>query len=96
MKHTPGPWDAIPFQSHYGTHWGVIAINPTRGRIDSAITGMTEADARLIAAAPDLLESLRGLVEKTEWKDGMGDYGVQSEDETMIAARKAIAKAECK
>ncbi len=66
IKNTPGPW--IPQQvvtKHYGTPdhgWGIIAVEPMRGRIDSSITGMTKADAHLIAAAPDLYEALKGAL----------------------------------
>jgi len=57
-KHTPGPWEAIPVGPAEG--WGVVAVNPI---IDSSITGMSEANARLIAAAPDLLEALTAFAQ---------------------------------
>lgn len=51
MKHTPGPWD-------YGKDGYVQTIfNPTIGTIGYVIDDLQgqEANARLIAAAPDLL-----------------------------------------
>lgn len=58
MKHTPGPWQA-PFSSYViggGTKIcqlkGVYIDNPNR-----------DADARLIASAPDLLDVLERVVE---------------------------------
>jgi hypothetical protein len=59
-KHTPGPWVAIPTLS------GAISINRT-ARVPIAQVGgagwhlgqeMAEANARLIAAAPELLSAL--------------------------------------
>ena len=56
-NHTPGPWVAEPVQGgisitgHMGAHVARI------GYRDNA----AHADARLIAAAPDMLESLRKI-----------------------------------
>ncbi len=78
MSHTPGPWRAITISTKtYGSPehgWAVIADEPMRGRIDSALTGMRLDDAKLIAAAPDLLEALKnienddGRIPATIWK----------------------------
>ena len=64
-QHTPGPWKAIakpdPDPSE-GTHWiqcGIGALGYWRGhkqRHDDSNWVLNEADARLIAAAPELLE----------------------------------------
>ena len=56
-KHTPGPWEAK--EDEYG-HWGIYAsggecIAITEERED-------EANARLIAAAPDMLKLLKGTL----------------------------------
>jgi hypothetical protein len=74
--HTPGPWTAIetPESSHHD--WRIKA---TRLFIGVA-TDNSEADARLIAAAPELLEALEYLVSL-----GGGDC--------LEPARAAIAKA---
>jgi hypothetical protein len=57
-KHTPGPWiavDMIIHQSGSGKFLGAVAVNhpegPTRGE--------AEANAKLMAAAPNLLEALK-------------------------------------
>jgi hypothetical protein len=56
--YTPGPWEART--SHVGEHY-VLA----RGRVfGGSKTGMSEADARLIAAAPDLAAAYRELQEQ--------------------------------
>jgi len=56
-KRTPGPWkvsnDGAP------SWWGVYSPSTN----DDIVTGLTnEADARLIAAAPKLLEALKELL----------------------------------
>lgn len=57
MKHTPGPWTAHDD--------GLITAGPRRLHIaQTATTGMGHAaadNARLLAAAPDLLQALRAL-----------------------------------
>jgi hypothetical protein len=90
--HTPGPWSAQP--SELGPddkpfHWYVVAGN---GRYDPAIVSTwpgsvdPERDARLISAAPDMLEALEGLVASVR--------GVGPKDGKVLArADAAIAKA---
>lgn len=79
--HTPGPWSVENLRTR-------LAINSSRMMV--AYLPFTDAtcqsDAALIAAAPDLLEALLGMVEV------FGDeYGGSLE--TITAARAAIAKA---
>lgn len=60
VKHTPGPWEA--WKDDEGA-WGILkdhaflttAFDPDFGMV----AGSSEANARLIAAAPDLLEALK-------------------------------------
>jgi hypothetical protein len=54
---------------------------------DAPLTGETDANARLIAAAPELLEALR-LVRKC------GNGGAKLSREASDAVRDAIAKVE--
>ncbi len=72
--HTPGPWTA--FHKHKYDEWRVsvpigdassmkLALFP-----DGIPTPNPEADARLIAAAPDLLEALKELVEVFPFENG--------------------------
>ncbi|MFA5377170.1 MAG: hypothetical protein WC455_15570 [Dehalococcoidia bacterium] len=72
-QHTPGPWEV--YKGHDGklgqTH--ILAHNPNTKLSDYAVAVMVdgnEADARLIAAAPDLLaaceQALRVLREYPE------------------------------
>jgi len=90
-KHTPGPWKAIPCPSPMDkSAFGVAAVEPMRGRIDSSLQGMTEANARLIAAAPDLLEACKQLVNAAYKPCGHQYDCICAGD----LARAAIAKAE--
>ncbi len=52
------------------------------------------ATARLIAAAPDLLEALRGLINCQEDPEFEDEYRGSPHDNAMRQARAAIAKAE--
>lgn len=86
-KHTPGPW-------HVGDHRGIIVYDVNGIAIADAKTfhgkhgeGAAEANARLIAAAPELLEALIALVEfdpSIHRKEGPARYA---------KAREAISKA---
>jgi len=62
MKHTPAPWKAIP-DSNSDNNW--IVVSEDYGTIvhrncypNSKVDKNVEGDARLIAAAPELLEAL--------------------------------------
>ena len=83
-KHTPGPWVARPvpnvgLRGHTGY---AIDFNEDQEQVVDFV--YEEADARLIAAAPDLLEALESCVE----------HGSMNGDEWVIhKARAAIAKA---
>ena len=55
-EHTPGPWDiVIRSNDDYGMWAGLTHIATVHNREDSPVD---EANARLIAAAPALLEAL--------------------------------------
>lgn len=85
VEHTPGPWRA--FKTAASERWCIDAQDEP---IADAYRGRAEANARLIAAAPDLSEALQALA---------GDCGDDSDDEdampwpNLARARAAIAKA---
>lgn len=69
-KHTPGPW-TIDERDYAGVKWDAIIRN--RDNDPVACVGMagyaqntSEANARLIAAAPDMLEELRDALAALE------------------------------
>lgn len=91
-KHTPGPWRFA--QNQMGHITFIIAPADQNGAIGE-IYGQDEgamANARLIAAAPDLLGILKRM---TEWAGGMDADRLPPPWPEMVAeATKAIAKAE--
>ena len=66
-KHTKGPW----FFDQYGHVYGTVDGKPIEGAIGKTIlhphvcTPSCIANARLIAAAPELLEALNGIISAT-------------------------------
>ena len=78
--HTPGEW-------HISPGYRVETINGT-----ISCPGMTEADARLIAAAPDLLKALEALVRVNEEAWNLCTEGYDA-GETFPAAYKAALAA---
>ena len=90
-KHTPGPWQVV------GQHQTeVCALGDTPDAIIVADTRffqtqtnpLEKEDARLIAAAPDLLSALRLALEWLRDNRSIGEL------EALEAAKTAIAKAE--
>lgn len=79
VKHTPGPWAAKAGATSYpecdDVDCYVAVLSPAGREVVSLYEryslrpddrGCWEADARLIAAAPDLLEALEGLLGNAE------------------------------
>jgi hypothetical protein len=90
-KHTPGPWKVAsgfiqaPRRDTSKQH----DIDVARVQLDSGLyAGEFDANARLIAAAPDLLEALRNAVNAH-----MADRDDGAIPEWVHEARAAIAKA---
>jgi hypothetical protein len=95
-KHTPGPWQVK------------TAINGDRGILSPGVGLLAEcftairsfdektdeviANARLIAAAPELLQALENLVAKYDAMQD-GNISAQLTNGDFFAARAAIAKA---
>lgn len=85
VKHTPGPWDISEYKDGHA-----FVFDPDMGFVCNVMTGSSEgvANARLIAAAPDMLKALKRMVDWFEQDNPDPAY-----DELMLA-RAAIAKAE--
>lgn len=94
-KHTPGPWryeagrDGRPPYVIRRTEGGFVVVGMTADR--------QEADARLIAAAPELLEALQKLLDlqvaKKELEYLDKGIGTKTPNAAWLEARAAIAKA---
>lgn len=88
--HTPGPWFVV------GNSGVSIGTSVNGKRLDIAWTAIGEsaqADARLIAAAPELLDALRKLCKAEE---EYGDSTNAAVNREWFAALDVIAKAEAK
>ena len=87
-QHTPGPWTTAINTARHKFAWevtGAEGLVPTIARLGLVDQGpkVVEANARLIAASPDLLLQLKLLV---RWAEDQG--------EDCLFAKAAIAKAE--
>lgn len=97
--HTPGPWHRnIKPATKYGTIFAREAPRHTHV-CHLAVTGLppeeVEANCSLIVAAPDLLDTLRDVVEYAERFADLNDEPAGGGCRRSIAAaRAAIAKAE--
>lgn len=105
-KHTPGPWEKS--KKRDGTRVVLSSGRVIRAKVHGPLTvgspgyDEAEANARLIAAAPDLLEAakaaLRGLEHAAHfantWQDDGHPIFEASYQRRMDALRAAIARAE--
>jgi hypothetical protein len=62
-KHTPGPWHFIDVSPANSSRKAVSYLCNKTPHLHAVVEGLSDADARLIAAAPDLLAA---LIEATE------------------------------
>jgi hypothetical protein len=93
MSHTPGPWLTTESTEHWGRVNVTIQAAFTANDIATAWQGNTEtnrANARLIAAAPELLEALEQLYHLI---DNAHDGDRVFTFELAQKAKAAIAKA---
>ncbi|MBO6278758.1 MAG: hypothetical protein J6N20_15280 [Pseudomonas sp.] len=93
-KHTPGPW--FNGQDGFNLGSGVVYARHSNGNPKDVATirgwgGEQQANSRLISSAPDLLEALKALLERTEFLDDFNRAGQE-----ISAAKSAIAKAQGK
>ena len=87
-KHTPGPWYAVGFQVEIEDNDAPDICNcwpAVFGQIDTRPTAEILANARLIAAAPDLLELAKEVCEAI--------YEERRNCGMVLKLRAAIAKA---
>ena len=92
MSFTPGPWRAYPVQSRRkpGIRWyGIAAQDGDNPRLIG--TADHEANAHLMAAAPELMHALSWLL--NAWESDRDEIGWDAVEDAASAARTAIAKA---
>ena len=69
-KHTPGPWKFYDDSNDGKTNRiEIVAIGKTVARIYHSVPAEDLPNARLIAAAPDLLAALKAAVDLMEQED---------------------------
>ncbi len=93
-SYTPGPWHFERARVHFSV-WSPTGVCVAEVRFVRRPDGTTSADdARLIAAAPDLLAALQ---KEREWREreAAGELDPEWDYETMVGKhrRNAIAKA---
>lgn len=86
-KHTPGPW-TVKRSARNGFPW-VVCDNGLQPSDIMLGVPEVEANARLIAAAPDLLAALRSVLTLVD-----GGFKVGPKTHVVEDIRAAIAKAE--
>lgn len=94
-KHTPGPWRACVWDPMERPH---VHADVPGERVCTAKRDLplTAADARLIAAAPDLLEALKQILPFLEEDFPADERAVPTTwayGQAVLAIRAAIAKA---
>lgn len=100
QKHTPGAWEL--WQAPTGEFAVRTTYTDDQGRrtttwpaVCNAGGQPNEANARLIAAAPDMLEALKQFVEEYVEMINSGDCGFwdPEKEDKVIKARAALSKA---
>ncbi|HLG97201.1 MAG TPA: hypothetical protein VKX49_12890 [Bryobacteraceae bacterium] len=96
-QHTPGPWRAEKVEMpQTWDYWEISSDSEIVAEIDNTdrTTEVQEADARLVAAAPELLSSLRVIFDLSR----NGSSNVVDVDKRLLSiaseCRQAITKAE--
>jgi hypothetical protein len=98
MTHTPGPWsfEQIGVTDAGPNHDDVFDIGPCdrEGAMRKRIATVVGDDARLIAAAPELLAALQAFMRAPSiGSSGPGSVTIEVQTFNLDAARQAIAKA---
>lgn len=88
--HTPGPWRFRPVRGDYRI-FSMARGSIIHVAVAPGMAAITLANARLIAAAPDLLAACRAVL--AAWDDGLG---AGAAGDARALCRAAIDKAEVK
>ena len=103
-RHTPGPWVYGPNFEPYGYDirvdaeqfdqqtWVATAMSDHEGERNFPLSGNVEANARLIAAAPELLKACEMLLEEHDQTYDGGPIGLEYLA-AIEAAQRAVRKA---
>jgi hypothetical protein len=105
MSHTPGPWTVQPVKGSFQVPFHIVSVNGKpvaycegqQLRPDQTSTGESRANARLIAAAPELLAVCKAISSDLElFPFAEGEYHLSEQSVGVIlqSLREVIAKAE--
>lgn len=104
MKHTPGPWTVSDNLNNdmsrpvVSEEDRIAFVHLPQAMSDGRFE--RDANARLIAAAPVLLEALKAMLELPDAKERLEQVrrgiGTKAQNATLVRASAAIAKAEAK
>jgi hypothetical protein len=104
QKNTPGPWTASANPGRQPTNWFVEKPMQGKDRFYLHIVAeipnhstQAEANARLIAAAPEMLKALKFIADALRDSPDFKEYATTSDGyqfHPLSLARAAIAKAE--
>lgn len=98
-QHTPGPWQVLPLYTNRSVYPIGAKIDANASSILAEVNSQggtsddCQANARLIASAPELLEALRLLIGQLEGIKPKSGVHSSSLNADMAIARSAIAKA---
>lgn len=101
MSHTPGPWRAVAPGTDGSQFLNWIVGTDVGNTLVSVVSVIAphavaycEADARLIAAAPDLLAALKHVQSCDQWSRREEGISTEIMDRAWDRVRAAIAAAE--
>jgi hypothetical protein len=102
MSHTPGPWEIKRDIGHFDSATSIrahqlVGVNPSKYELSLEIGGWAsveklEANARLIAAAPELLEALEAFDKAAKESTTIIGFAAKA-FKLLTKTRAAIAKA---
>ena len=100
MKHTPGPWSYSEYQStilgaREGATHVIVARMPEEIKIHHKANDIKRTNAKLIAAAPDMIRALKAIAEKgcIDLYGFPGAHNLIDAREVSEMVREAIKKA---
>ena len=101
VKHAAGPWEVVDnsweVSTVYAPNGSVVATVAIHHEVteetQDEMERIKDANARLISAAPDLLEACRLLVTYDSSDDFSGTSMMLAYDDAITAARAAISRA---
>ena len=96
MSHTPGPWSIQRHDKGDSRRLLVVGKSGMVADVDWNDKDENEANARLIAAAPDLLAALKSMLKRAVALDQSATVDGLANCDAIAKARAAIAKAEAK